>query len=80
MWLVGKKIEKLDISVKALGMKRGIPNPRMVARFNPQKDHKNLINAARVLCKNNKNIHFVLCGYGITNDNKQIAKWIQELG
>lgn len=50
----------------------------MVARFDPQKDHKNLINAAGVLCKSNKNIHFILCGDGITNDNKQLAKWIQE--
>lgn len=50
----------------------------MVARFDPQKDHKNLINAAGLLCRSNKNIHFILCGYGITNDNKQLAKWIQE--
>ena len=50
----------------------------MVARFDPQKDHKNLINAAGVLCRSNKNIHFILCGDGITNDNKQLAKWIQE--
>lgn len=50
----------------------------MVARFDPQKDHKNLINAAGVLCKSNKNIHFILCGDGITNDNKQLAKWIQK--
>ena len=50
----------------------------MVARFDPQKDHKNLINAAGVLCRSNKNIHFILCGDRITNDNKQLAKWIQE--
>lgn len=50
----------------------------MVARFDPQKDHKNLINAAGVLCRSNKNIHFILCGDGITNDNKQLAKCIQE--
>lgn len=50
----------------------------MVARFDPQKDHKNLINAAGVFCRSNKNIHFILCGDGITNGNKQLAKWIQE--
>ena len=50
----------------------------MVARFDPQKDHKNLIDAAGVLCRSNKNIHFILCGDGITNDNKQLVKWIQE--
>jgi len=50
----------------------------MVARFDPQKDHKNLINAAGVLCRSNKNIHFILCGDRITNDNKQLTKWIQE--
>lgn len=50
----------------------------MVARFDPQKDHKNLIDAAGVLCRSNKNIHFILCGDRITNDNKQLAKWIQE--
>ena len=50
----------------------------MVARFDPQKDHKNLINAAGVLCRSNKNIHFILCGNGITNNNKQLANWIQE--
>lgn len=50
----------------------------MGARFDPQKDHKNLITAARILCRSNKNIHFILCGDGITNDNKQLTKWIQE--
>ena len=50
----------------------------VVARFDPQKDHKNLINAAGVLCRSNKNIHFILCGTEITNDNKQLTKWIQE--
>ncbi len=50
----------------------------MVARFDPQKDHKNLIDAAGVLCRTYKNIHFILCGNRITNDNKQLAKWIQE--
>lgn len=60
----------------------GIPDDAviigMVARFDPQKDHKNLIDAAEVLCRTYENIHFILCGDGITNDNKQLAKWIQE--
>jgi len=50
----------------------------VVARFDPQKDHKNLIDAAGVLCRTYENIYFILCGDRITNDNKQLTKWIQE--
>ncbi len=50
----------------------------MVARFDPQKDHKNFIDAAGIFYRSNKNVHFILCGDGITNNNKQLAKYIQK--
>lgn len=37
-----------------------------VARFHPQKDHKNFFQAAELLIKRIPGVHFVLCGDGVT--------------
>jgi glycosyltransferase involved in cell wall biosynthesis len=57
-----------------------IPEPRtvigMVARFHPQKDHANLLRAARMLLEKRRDICFVLCGQDITWDNTSLATGI----
>lgn len=45
-----------------------------VARFDPLKDHANLIRAASIVCRKYSNIHFVLCGDGISWDNKELRE------
>lgn len=51
-----------------------------VARFDPQKDHRTFVRAAELLNKSFPNIHFVLCGRGVTWENKELASWIDEAG
>lgn len=53
-----------------------------IARFDPQKDHHNLLQAAALLLITLKKaappIHFLLCGYGIDEKNPQLMSWIQQ--
>ncbi len=52
----------------------------VAARFHPQKDHHNFIQAAARLHAVLPEVHFVLCGRGLTRDNPQLAKWVAEAG
>ena len=52
----------------------------MAARFHPLKDHHNFIQAAARLHAMIPNVHFALCGLGVTRDNPELAKWIAEAG
>ena len=51
-----------------------------VARFDPQKDHQNFIQAARLLLARLPDVHFVLCGDGINRDNHQLSASLTEAG
>jgi glycosyltransferase involved in cell wall biosynthesis len=52
----------------------------MASRFHPQKDHQNFIQAAARLHAMTPNVHFVLCGRGVTRENTQLLEWIEEAG
>lgn len=52
----------------------------LVARFDPQKDHRIFFQAAGILHKTRPDVHFLLCGDGITHENRQIMQWIEENG
>ena len=52
----------------------------MAARFNPQKDHHNFVEAAAWLHRRRPDIHFVLCGNGVTWENAELAGWIRDAG
>jgi glycosyltransferase involved in cell wall biosynthesis len=52
----------------------------MASRFHPQKDHQNFIQAAARLRDLTPNVHFLLCGRGVTRDNAQLVEWITEAG
>jgi glycosyltransferase involved in cell wall biosynthesis len=52
----------------------------MAARFHPHKDHRNFTWAAARLRQRMPNVHFVLCGLGITWENTQLAGWIDAAG
>jgi glycosyltransferase involved in cell wall biosynthesis len=52
----------------------------LIARFDPQKDHQNFIKAASYIVKIFTNIRFILVGTNIDHHNKQLQKWIEEIG
>lgn len=52
----------------------------LVGRFDSQKDHFNFIRAAALLNQSNPEVVYLLCGDGITWDNKALAGWIEEAG
>jgi glycosyltransferase involved in cell wall biosynthesis len=63
-----------------LGIKKVEIVVGMAARFNPQKDHQNFIQAAKIINDRYLNVRFVLCGRGVDGNNKEITTWIDESG
>jgi glycosyltransferase involved in cell wall biosynthesis len=52
----------------------------LVARFDPMKDHKNFIESAAVIARNDPRVHFVLVGRGVTAENATLSQWIESTG
>lgn len=52
----------------------------MIARFAPQKDHKNFLEAANLIHQDNKNVHFLLCGTGVNAENQVLQGLVDQLG
>ncbi len=52
----------------------------LVSRFHPEKNHETFIQAAGLLKDEVPNVRFVLCGDGITNENKKLTDWIKAVG
>ena len=52
----------------------------MVSRFDPQKDHKNLLMALARLKHQNTDFYAVLVGNGLDEENRQIKEWLVALG
>jgi glycosyltransferase involved in cell wall biosynthesis len=52
----------------------------LVARFDPQKDHHNFIQAAELIKNYDSSVHFMLCGGDITKENIQLMQWIKQAG
>jgi len=65
---------------KELGIPQSVPLIGMVARFDPQKDHKNFVDATRMLGAEYPDAHFLLCGDGVTWDNQSLICWIDNAG
>ncbi|MFZ1752676.1 MAG: glycosyltransferase [Caldilineaceae bacterium] len=51
----------------------------MIARFHPQKDHMNFVQAASILHKQFPDVHFLLCGQGIEWENSDLADPVRSL-
>ncbi len=49
-----------------------------VARFHPQKDHRNFVQAADHIQREQPDAHFLLCGAAMTWDNTTLAGWIDQ--
>lgn len=52
----------------------------MVGRFHPQKDHQNFIKAASLLHKRFPDVQFLLCGEGLSWENRALSDWIDTAG
>lgn len=65
---------------KALGLSEDAPIIGMVARYDPQKDHRGFIRAAQMLHRERPDVHFLLCGVEMTWENQEIARWIDDAG
>ncbi|MCD6471260.1 glycosyltransferase, partial [bacterium] len=65
---------------KELGINDKIIVIGFPARFDPQKDHKNFFEAAKIVRKIYPNVHFLLCGDGISWNNKKLKEWIEKSG
>lgn len=51
-----------------------------VARFDPQKDHRTLLNGAAKVVAALPEVHLVMCGDGVEEANERLVGWIQEAG
>jgi glycosyltransferase involved in cell wall biosynthesis len=69
---------------QAIRQELGIPNEArvvgMLARFHPQKDHRNFVQAAGIVRAQRNDTRFLLCGYGMTWDNAELVQWIDDAG
>jgi len=65
---------------KELGVAPSTPLIGIVARFHPQKDHSNFVQAAALLHQAMPEVHFVLCGEDIVEGNQQLSDWITKAG
>jgi glycosyltransferase involved in cell wall biosynthesis len=52
----------------------------LVGRFDPQKDQYNFVQAAALLHMVLPEVHFLLCGDGISWQNSKLAEWIEKAG
>ena len=69
----GSVRRELDIPAEA-------PLIGLMARFHPQKDHRNFVLAAARFHTCLPESHFLLCGDGITRDNTELVGWIEAAG
>jgi glycosyltransferase involved in cell wall biosynthesis len=69
-----------DLLRRELGLSPETPLIGMVARFDPQKDHRTFVCAAGLLHQSRPDVHYVMCGKGITRDNPSLMRWCLEAG
>jgi glycosyltransferase involved in cell wall biosynthesis len=61
---------------EALGLKPDARLIGLVARYDPAKDHETFIRAAGILRRQLPDVHFILCGGGITPENNDLTRMI----
>ena len=65
---------------KELGIPADMLVVGMLAKFHPQKDHRNFVRAAGSIRKQRDDIRFVLCGWSMDWNNEELVAWIDEAG
>jgi glycosyltransferase involved in cell wall biosynthesis len=51
----------------------------LVGRFDPLKDHRNFLRAARIVARVRPDVRFMLVGRDVDDANAQLADWLREL-
>lgn len=51
----------------------------LIARFDPQKNHKGFIDAAALAVQQRRDIHFLLVGGGVDETNTALMRWIDDV-
>ena len=65
---------------EALGIPQSAPVIGLIARKHAVKDHRNFMQAAGLLHRELPEVHFVLCGEGITSQDPELAAWAESAG
>lgn len=65
---------------EALSLPPSTPLVGIVARFDPEKDHRTFVRAAARLHAMMPDVHFLLCGEGIDAANGELVDWIATAG
>ena len=63
---------------KELSINPHTPLVGLIARYAPIKDHQTFFKAAGMLSRINPDVHFLLCGEGMTGENKEVVAKINE--
>ena len=62
-----------------IGIDQSTPLIGLIARYDPNKDHANFLNAAALLIKSNPDVHFLMCGKDVTEQNATLMEQIRSL-
>lgn len=68
---------KADL-INELGVKDKTCFIGMIARYHPNKDHRNFLVAASLVRQDVPDVHFICCGKGVTRENPVLAGCIEE--
>jgi glycosyltransferase involved in cell wall biosynthesis len=61
-----------------LGIAGDAPLVGLFGRFHADKDHENFARAAGLIHRRLPHVHFLLCGGGVTADNRQLTLWLRQ--
>lgn len=65
---------------RELGVPEDTQLVAMLGRYHPQKDHRNFLDAARILAAGAPRAHFVLCGDEVDWNNRELVDLVTERG
>jgi glycosyltransferase involved in cell wall biosynthesis len=65
---------------RELGLRPDTPLIGLAARFDPQKDHRNFLDAAALVKGADERVQFLMCGNGIDGRNAALTTTIESLG
>lgn len=65
---------------QTLGLTEQVILIGLIARFDAMKDHQTFLAAARQLMTTHRNVHFLLCGRGVDQNNVKLVGWMKHYG
>jgi glycosyltransferase involved in cell wall biosynthesis len=63
-----------------LGLANDVPLIGLIARADPQKDHRGFFEAAGLLHRKRPDVHFVLAGLGASSEDANMLRWAEQAG